>query len=71
MKRLILNDKISISSKQLKELQWYVQERCELKLKVTKKTRFQSLSLENTNLEKVTAFTKFWSKRKLSENSES
>ena len=36
------------------------QERCELKLKITKKARFHSLSfsLENTNLEKVTATTK-------------
>ena len=58
MKRLILNDKISISSKQLKELQRYVQERCELKLKVTKKKQGFILSLKNTSLEKVTATIK-------------
>ena len=44
MKRLILNDKISISSEQLEELQLDFQERCKLKLKVTKKTRLHSLS---------------------------
>ena len=57
MKMLILNEKISISSKQPEELQCNFQERRDLILKVTKKQGF-TLSLENTNLEKVTTTVK-------------
>ena len=41
---LILNEKISISSKQLEELQRGFQERRDLILKVTQKTRLHPLS---------------------------
>ena len=67
MKILILKEKISKSSEQLEELQWNFPERYDLILKVTKKTRFHSLSIDNTNFEKVTTTVKIWSKRKLSE----
>ena len=54
---LILSKKISISSEQLDELQ----ERHDLVLKVPQKNKASlslSLSLENTNLEKVTTTVK-------------
>ena len=41
---LTLNEKISLSSEQLEELQWNFQERRELILKVTQKTRLHRLS---------------------------
>ena len=41
---LTLNEKISLSSEQLEELQWNFQERRDLILKVTQKTRLHSLS---------------------------
>ena len=44
MKVLILNETISESSEQLQELQWNFQKRCDLILKVTKKTRPHPLS---------------------------
>ena len=62
---LILNEKISISSEQLEELQWNFQERRDLILQVTKKQGF-TLSLEYTNLEQVTTTEKIWSERNLS-----
>ena len=66
---LILNEKISISSEQLEELQWNFQERRDLILKVTKKQGF-TLSLEYTNLEQVTTTVKIWSERNLSKISD-
>ena len=66
---LILNEKISISSEQLEELQWNFHERCDLILKVTKKQDF-TLSLEYINLEKVTTTVKIWSKRNYSKISD-
>ena len=67
---LILNEKISISSEQLEELQWNFQERRDLILKVTQKTRLHPLSLEYTNLEQVTTTVKIWSERNLSKISD-
>ena len=61
----ILNEKISISSEQLEELQWNFQERRDLVLKVTKKQGF-TLSLEYKNLEQVTTTVKMWSEKNLS-----
>ena len=66
---LILNEKISISSEQLEELQWNFQERRDLILQVTKKQGF-TLSLEYTNLEQVTTTVKIWSERNLSKISD-
>ena len=63
---LILNEKISISSEQLEELQWNFQERRDLILKVTQKARLHPLSLEYTNLEQVTTTVKIWIERNLS-----
>ena len=56
---LILNEKISISSEQLEELQWNFH----------KKQGF-TLSLEYTNLEQVTTTVKIWSERNLSKISD-
>ena len=67
---LILSEKISISSEQLEELQWNFQERRDLILKVTQKTRLHPLSLEYTNLEQVTTTVKIWSERNLSKISD-
>ena len=64
-----MNEKISISSEQLEELQWNFQERRDLILKVTKKQGF-TLSLEYTNLEQVTTTVKIWSERNLSKISD-
>ena len=66
---LILNEKISISSEQLGELQWNFQEKCDLILEVTKKQDF-TLSLEYTNLDQVTTTVKIWSERNLSKTSD-
>ena len=63
MKRLTLNDKISISSEKLEQLPWDFQERCELKSKVTKK---QGITLSQS----LSKLIKIWSKRKHSEMSE-
>ena len=64
-----MNEKISISSEQLEELQWNFQERRDLILQVTKKQGF-TLSLEYTNLEQVTTTVKIWSERNLSKISD-
>ena len=80
MKRLIWNNKISTSSEQLEELQWDCQERCELKLKVTKKNKASfslkvSLNLSkfevNENFPRFPSF-RFWVQSKIekSETSE-
>ena len=57
---LILNEKISLSSKQVEILEWNFQERHDLK--VIKKQGF-TLSLEYTNLEQVITTVKIWSER--------